>query len=135
MKYMLDTNICIFIIKKHPVAVIKKLIETSPDDVYLSSITIAELKYGVEKSQHQHKNHEALNQFILPFNISSFDESAASHYGDIRTTLEKKGQLIGPFDMLIAAHARSLNITLVTNNKKEFERVPELKIIDWVHGK
>lgn len=131
MKYMLDTNICIYIINKHPAKALKKLLATNPKDVCLSSITLAELRYGVEKSQHQHQNRESLNNFILSFNIKMFDEEAADHYGKIRAELEKKGKLIGPLDLFIASHARSLGLTLVTNNTKEFERVSHLKVIDW----
>lgn len=134
MKFMLDTNICIFIINKHPAKVLKKLCSLQPKDVCLSSTTVSELRYGVAKSQHQQQNHAALNEFILPFNIVNYDEEAALHYGDIRAQLEKNGKLIGPLDMLIAAHAKSLNVTLVSNNTKEFERVPGLKVNDWVHG-
>lgn len=131
MKYMLDTNICIYIINKNPPHVLHKLLTLKPADVYLSSITLAELRYGVENSQHHAKNNKALDEFILPFTIVDFDEVATRCYGKIRVNLEKRGKLIGPLDLLIAAHAQSLNLTLVTNNKKEFERIEHLKLVDW----
>jgi tRNA(fMet)-specific endonuclease VapC len=132
MKYMLDTNTCIYIIKKHPERVLKKLLKLRVGDVCISSITLSELMYGVKKSHYQQKNKEALQEFTSPFEIMSFDEEAAEHYGDIRAYLEKKGTPIGALDMLIGAHARCLGLILVTNNQKEFSRVPHLKTDDWV---
>lgn len=133
MKYMLDTNMCIYIIKKHSDHVLKKFKRFHVGDIFISSITLAELMYGVYKSLHQQKNKNALEEFISPIEIKTFDEEAAIHYGEIRAYLEKKGAPIGPLDMMIAAHAKSLKFVLVTNNKKEFSRVPHLKIDDWVH--
>lgn len=133
MKYMLDTNICIYIIKKHPENVLKKLIRLDLGDVCISSITLAEMEYGVHKSHHQQKNKIALSEFISPLEIMPFEENAASHYGHIRAYLEKKGTPIGSLDLMIAAHAQCLNSILVTNNTKEFSRIPKLKIEDWVH--
>jgi tRNA(fMet)-specific endonuclease VapC len=132
MKYMLDTNICIYLIKKQPVNVIKKFRSLGLDDICISSITFAELMYGVEKSQHHQKNKLALEEFILPLTIASFDENASRHYGSIRSHLEKKGTPIGSLDLMIAAHAQAINSILVTNNVKEFSRVPKLKIENWV---
>lgn len=132
MKYMLDTNMCIYIIKKKPVQVLNKLITLNMADVCISSVTLAELMYGVQKSQYQEKNIAALEEFISPFEIMSFDDEAAIKYGDIRFFLENIGLPIGPLDLMIAAHAQSLNSILVTNNKKEFSRVPNLNIEDWV---
>ena len=131
MKYMLDTNMCIYLIKRHPERVLKKFITLPIGDVCISSITLAELIYGVHKSQHQKKNKAALNEFLSPLDIMPFDETAADHYGQIRTYLEKEGMPIGPLDMMIAAHAQCLGSILVTNNKKEFVRVPNLSIEDW----
>jgi len=133
MKYMLDTNMCIYIIKKRPEGVLKKFLKFEPGDICLSSVTLAELMYGVQKSQHQHKNLSALQEFTSPLEIMPFDEETAAHYGQIRAHLEKKGMTIGSLDMMIAAHAQCLDLTLATNNKKEFTRVPHLKIEDWVH--
>jgi len=131
MKFMLDTNICIYLIKKHPANVLKKLESQLIQNVCISSITLAELMFGVEKSLHKEKNKAALNEFILPLEIVDFDYNAANHYGEIRAYLEAKGKLIGSLDLMIAAHARSLGLTLITNNEKEFSRVQYLKIDNW----
>ncbi|OGU13099.1 MAG: twitching motility protein PilT [Geobacteraceae bacterium GWC2_53_11] len=132
MKLMLDTNICIYIIKQQPAAVLKRFLEYRIGDIGISSITLSELRYGVAKSTHQEKNTKALDEFITPLEVVSFDEEAAHVYGDIRATLEKAGTPIGSMDMLIAAHAVSLGIPLVTNNAREFIRIPALNIIDWL---
>lgn len=131
-QYMLDTNMCIYIIKKNPKSVFEKFMTLKISDVCISSITLAELMYGAEKSQHVQKNKIALEEFITPLEIVRFDENAASHYGIIRASLEKKGTPIGSLDMMIAAHAKSIHAILVTNNKKEFSRVNQLQIEDWV---
>ena len=132
MKYMLDTNICIYIIKKHPIQVLTKLKKKSISDVCISSITLAELEYGVQKSERTAQNALALAEFLAPLEIVPFDEAAAIEFGKIRSYLEKKGLKIGEYDTMIAAHARALGSILVSNNIKEFERVPELKIENWV---
>jgi len=132
MKLMLDTNICIYIIKQQPVAVLKRFLEYQIGDIGISSITLSELRYGAAKSMHQEKNTQALDEFITPLEVVLFDEKAAYVYGDIRATLEKVGTPIGSMDMLIAAHAVSLGIPLVTNNAREFIRIPRLNIIDWL---
>jgi tRNA(fMet)-specific endonuclease VapC len=132
MKLMLDTNICIYIIKQQPVAVLKRFLEYQIGDIGISSITLSELRYGVAKSTHQEKNAKALDEFITPLEVVSFDEEAAHVYGDIRAALEKAGTPIGSMDMLIAAHAVSLGIPLVTNNTREFVRIPALNSIDWL---
>ena len=98
----------------------------------VSSVTVAELQYGAYKSSWPERNQEALAEFLLPLEVVSFDESAAAHYGEIRTYLERKGNMIGAMDLLIAAHARSLSLTLVTNNIHEFQRVPGLRAENWV---
>ena len=131
MEYLLDTNICIYIIKKKPIEVFDKFLTLSVGNVGISSITLAELKYGIAKSTNPNKNTEALEKFLTPFEIVDFDTNAAEHYGEIRAYLERLGSPIGSLDLLIAAHARSLNITLVTNNVSEFQRVPELRIENW----
>lgn len=130
---MLDTNICIYIIKKQPLNVLKKFSSLEIGDIGISSITLAELIYGVEKSQQQQKNRAALEEFILPLDVMAFDDDAASYYGKLRSNLEKKGTPIGALDLMIAAHSQSLGAILVTNNRKEFMRVPKLTIEDWVH--
>jgi len=131
MKYLLDTNICIYIIKKQPVSVIHRLTQTSIDDIAISVITYSELEYGVSKSQHQTRNKIALMQFLAPFTILPFNELAAENYGEIRADLENKGKPIGNMDLLIAAHALAADLVLVTNNQNEFDRIPGLKIENW----
>ncbi len=131
MYYMLDTNICIYIIKQKPPKVLNKFKTLTLGNVGISSITLAELQYGVEKSLYPQKNKNALLEFVISLEVVPFDDLAAVHYGEIRTCLEKIGKPIGPLDFMIAAHARSLNATLVTNNKKEFKRVPHLTVEDW----
>jgi tRNA(fMet)-specific endonuclease VapC len=131
MKLMLDTNICIYIIKQQPAAVLKHFLEYQIGDICISSITLAELRFGVAKSAHRDKNANALDEFIVPLEVVSFDDAAALAYGDIRTTLESAGTPIGSMDMLIAAHAVSLGVALVTNNTREFVRVAGLNCIDW----
>ena len=116
MKYMLDTNICIYLIKRKPFQVLEKFQAHKLGDICVSSITVAELQYGVEKSQHQHQNQTALNLFLAPLEIVNFDNYAAQHYGQIRTKLERFGTPIGAYDLLITGHAQSLDIILVTNN-------------------
>jgi tRNA(fMet)-specific endonuclease VapC len=129
---MLDTNICIYIIKQQPITVLKRFLEYRAGDIGISSITLSELRYGVAKSNHQDKNSKALDEFIIPLEIIPFDEEAAHVYGDIRAFLEKAGTPVGAMDMLIAAHAVSLSIPLITNNTREFLRIPALNVIDWV---
>ena len=99
--------------------------------LFISAITLSELEHGVCNSAHQEKNRTALTNFLSILNILAYDEKAAQEYGEIRTYLQKNGNLIGNMDMLIAAHAKSLNMIIVTNNTREFERVPDLKIEDW----
>ncbi len=131
MRYMLDTNICIFAIKQKPEKVFRKLQEMNPEDVCVSSVTYAELVCGVEKSASVEKNRLALSLLLSNTEILDFDAKAADEYGKVRADLEKRGVPIGPLDMLIAGHARSLGYTLVTNNIKEFSRVRDLAIADW----
>jgi tRNA(fMet)-specific endonuclease VapC len=132
MKFLLDTNICIYIIKQKPLKVLQKFNAYQIGDIGISSITVAELEFGVQKSQFPSKNKQALAQFLLPLQIADFDNAAAVIYGDIRATLEKKGTPIGSLDTLIAAHALSLQVTLITNNVREFSRVANLKLENWV---
>lgn len=132
MKYLLDTNICIYLIKDKPISVRHHFEAHIIGDVGVSSITVAELQYGAEKSQQIERNLAALQQFFLPLVIADFDMAAAYRYGRIRAYLEKQGTPIGSLDMLIAAHALSLGVTLVTNNVKEFTRVPELRLENWI---
>jgi len=131
MQYLLDTNICIYLIKQKPEKVIARFQTLSISDIGISSITIAELEYGVYKSQQQEKNKNALMQFLLPLEIIEFSQKAAVIYGAIRSDLESKGLVIEPMDMLIAAHAMSLGVTLVTNNIREFSRISKLSLENW----
>lgn len=130
MRVLLDTNTCNAVIKQARASA-KHLFRLSVGDVGLSSITLAELQYGVEKSLHQERNQQALDEFLLPLVIADFDAKAASIYGKVRTELERKGTPIGSLDTLIAAHAVNLNVTLVTNNLREFRRVTNLNVVDW----
>lgn len=131
MKFLLDTDICIYIIKRNPPSVFERLRSCRAGDVGVSAITVAELRYGADKSQRPKQNHEGLDLFLAPLEIVSFGDDAALEYGKIRTQLESAGQPVGPLDMLIAAHARSLGITLATNNTAEFKRVRGLKVESW----
>ncbi len=132
MKYMLDTNTCIYIIKRKPVEVIDRFRQLQISQVSISSITLSELEYGVMKSSKPEQNHLALAQFLAPMEILPYGDEAAQHYGKLRVYLEKHGTPIGSLDMLIAAHALSTDCVLITNNVKEFERVPNLRINNWV---
>ena len=129
--YLLDSNICIYIINGRPRKVVQKIKEYNPPEIKLSSISIAELEYGVSKSENREKNRQALINFASAFDIVDFNDDDAEIYGMIRADLEKKGQVIGPYDMQIAAQAISRNMVLVTNNVREFCRVKNLKIENW----
>ena len=131
-KLMLDTNICIYIIKNKPQSVREKLKEFDIGDLCISSITVSELYYGAYKSLHVEKNLLALEHFLRPFDILEYDLKASIEYGKIRASLEKSGKIIGGLDMMIAAHALTNKMTLVTNNTKEFERVENLILDNWV---
>lgn len=131
MRYMLDTNICIHLIRSKSAKVIQKLARLAITDVVISAITLGELQFGAEKSARPGQNRQALDSFLVPFSIVDFDYSAAVSYGRIRAQLEQQGMKIGPLDTLIAARALSRGMTLVTNNAGEFSRVPELAVEDW----
>ena len=131
MKYLLDTNICIYIIKKKPEHVLKKFSRMRKAEMYLSSITIAELIYGVEKSQCKDRNMDALDGFSAPFDCVQFCHESAKIFGQLRAELEKKGTMIGVFDLQIASIAIANDMTLVTNNEKEYARVSGIKIENW----
>jgi tRNA(fMet)-specific endonuclease VapC len=132
MKFMLDTNTCIYIIKRKPPDVIERFNQTEISQIGISSITLSELLYGVSKSSKPEQNQIALMQFVAPLEILPYSDETAQYYGDLRAHLEKQGTPIGSLDMLIAAHALSIACTLVTNNEKEFIRIPNLKIDNWV---
>jgi len=131
VKYLLDTNICIYIIKKKEAGILRKLQSYRDEDLAVSTITIAELEYGVTKSKLTHRNRIALTSFLVPFEVLDFDQEAAVEHGLIRAWLEKEGNPIGSMDMLLAAQARSKSLVLVTNNEKEFAKVPGLKLENW----
>ena len=131
MKYLLDTNTCIYIINKKPPSAVDKIRSKHPDEVSISTITIAELEYGVYRSKHADQNRIALLEFLVPFVILDFDQSAAAVYGSVWASLERKGTPIGPMDLLLAAQALSQQLILVTNNEKEFRRVAALRIENW----
>lgn len=130
MRYLLDTNICIYAIKKRPPQVIARLREHAPEGLGISSISVAELFFGVAKSG-SGKNLSALRQFLESLEVADFDLTAAEAYGTVRMALEQAGTPIGPLDTQIAAHAMALEVTLVTNNTREFERVRGLKMVNW----
>ena len=131
MRYMLDTNICIYAIKHKPEKVFRELQKHKPSELCISSVTYAELIHGVFESASVEKNRLALSLMLSRIEILDFDVNAANCYGKIRATLEKKGMPIGPLDMMIAGHALSLNYTVVTNNTNEFARIENLKLENW----
>jgi tRNA(fMet)-specific endonuclease VapC len=132
MKYLLDTNICIYIIKKKPEGVIKRFLKMKPDSICISSITISELYYGVAKSSKPNENTIALEQFILPLTVINYSKEDSLAYGKLRAKLEQKGNLIGAMDVLIAAQALSRDLILITNNEREFKKVENLSVENWV---
>ncbi len=132
MKYMLDTNICIGLIRQKPQKIIQRLTRCEPGEVGVSSLTIAELAHGANKSNQVEQNLSALEQFLLPIEVADFDQQASAAYGVVRAYLEREGKIIGSMDMLIGAHALSLGVILVTNNVDEFQRIPKLKVEDWM---
>lgn len=132
MKVMLDTNICIYIIKRRPQSVLERFASFPVGDIGISTITLVELEYGAARSAQPRKNRQALEQFISPLYLAAFDREASEAYGRMRAALEKKGLPIGAMDMLIAAHAVSLGANLVTNNEREFRRVPGLRVENWI---
>lgn len=131
MKYMLDTNICIYTIKHKPDTVIQNFLLHDPEEMCISAITYAELMHGVEKSRAADKNRIALALFLSPLTILDFSVRAAEEYGKIRAELERRGTPIGTMDLLIAGHARAERLVLVTNNTKEFLRVEGLAVENW----
>jgi tRNA(fMet)-specific endonuclease VapC len=131
MKYLLDTNICVFIIRKESQLALQRLRQHAVGDVGISTVTLAELRYRADKSQNPTANHAALDGFLASLEIVDFDGQAAARYGKVRADLEKRGFPIRPLDTLIAAHALSLGVTVVTNNTAEFSRVNWLTVEDW----
>jgi len=131
--FMLDTNMCIFIIKKKHENVLQQLKKNRKKGLFISSITLAEMEFGIENAEQEYKarNRIALMEFLAIMEIKHFDDNAAREYGILKKELKDKNCLIGPFDMLIGAHAKSLQMTLVTNNTREFARISGLKLADW----
>ena len=134
MRYMLDTNILVYVLNARPrhEAVIARFDGESPEDLVVSSITLAELRYGIEKSQRRENNRRALDRVLRALNVVAFDAKAAQAYGAVRATLEATGQPVGPLDTLIAAHALALEVTLVTSNLREFSRIRGLRVESWI---
>ncbi|HOP08461.1 MAG TPA: type II toxin-antitoxin system VapC family toxin [candidate division Zixibacteria bacterium] len=131
MRFMLDTDICIELIRKRSPHLLRRLTRLRPDDVCVSAITLSELEYGVAKSAAPKQNKLALAEFMTPMTVMPYDDQVADRYGRIRSELEARGKRIGPLDTMIAAHALALGLTLVTNNEREFRRVPDLQVENW----
>jgi tRNA(fMet)-specific endonuclease VapC len=131
VRFLLDTNICVFLIRKKLTRLLQIMRQQGIGEIGISTVTLAELRFGADKSAAPIKNHATLNSFLVPLEIATFDEFAAAEYGRVRSELESAGTPIGALDTLIAAHARQLNLTLVTNNVREFARVGRLVVEDW----
>ena len=131
LRYMLDTNICIYVILNRPAGLRERFNELS-EQLCISTITLAELHFGVEKSARVTQNRNIVEEFVARLEIQPFSVDAAAHYGQIRAALERAGRPVGLHDMLIGAHARSEGLTLVTNNRREFDRIPGLAVENWV---
>jgi len=134
MNYLLDTNICTYIINKKPSVVLKRVQSKQPGQIAISTITLAELEYGVARSRYPDRNRIALLEFLFPFMILDFDPEASVEYGQIRALLDAKGRPVGPMDLLLVAQAKSHNLILVTNNEKEFKRIDGLRIENWARS-
>jgi tRNA(fMet)-specific endonuclease VapC len=134
MRYMLDTNILVYVLNAMPRHrdVLARFDGENPEDLVVSSITLAELRYGVEKSERRERNRHALDRVLSALNVAAFDAKAAEAYGSVRATLEASGKPVGPLDTLIAAHALALDLTLVTSNLREFSRIRDLRVESWI---
>ena len=130
--YLLDTNVCIYIMKNSFPALTQRLLDENPEDVAISAITLFELEYGAGKSRWGNQTRDKLYTFLAPFNILPFDDRDAVCAGHLRALLDKQGLPIGPYDIQIAAQAYARNLTVVTRNTKEFSRIPNLKVEDWI---
>ena len=131
LKYMLDTNIVIYTIKNRP-DVVRKAFNLHEGQMCISSITWGELVFGAERSSQPERNLADIEAMAARLDVLAFDTPAATHFGQLRSELYSKGQPIGPYDMMIAGHARAIGLTLVTNNLREFERVPGLRVENWL---
>ena len=132
MRYLIDTNICVYAINNRPPQVRRRLLDCSPVDVAISSVCVAEMEYGAAKSMAPERNSKALKVFCSNFQTLPFNDFDAEAFGYIRADLERRGCVIGPYDMQIAAQALTRNLILVTNNVREFERIPGLRIENWI---
>jgi tRNA(fMet)-specific endonuclease VapC len=130
LQYMLDTDICIYVLKNRPAA-FRDRFNRLAEQLCISAVTLAELWYGIEKSSRPDENRRAVELFVARLEVLPFSDAAAFHYGSVRTALERAGRPIGPHDMLIGAHARSEGLIVVTNNLREFERIPGLRVENW----
>lgn len=131
MRYLLDTNVCVDILSQRYPAVAERLRRCSPEDLCISSVVAAELRYGAEKSPRSAENHKRIDLLLGEVPCLDFDPSAASVYGRIRTDLERRGEPIGPYDLMIAAHALSLRLILVSDNVRAFKKVKNLQVENW----
>lgn len=129
---MIETNACIDVIRRRSRSLVERIRAHPVDDVVISAITLSELQHGIFNSENPEQNRVALLEFLVPFTVLAYEDTAARAYGEIRAHLEKQGTPIGPMDLLIAAHARSRGLILVTNNEQEFRRVPGLAIENWI---
>jgi len=131
MRFMLDTNTCVDLIRQRNDRILRKMLRLKPDDLCVSSVTLSELEYGAAKSADPGRNRLALATFMTPLSVMPYDDAVAPVYGKLRAELERAGTPIGPLDTLIAAHALSLGLTVVTDNEREFRRVSGLKVENW----
>ena len=136
MRYMLDTNILVYVLNARPrhEAALARFDSENPEELVVSSITLAELCYGIEKSRRRESNRRALHRVLRALNVAAFDAKAAEAYGSVRATLEATGKPVGPLDTLIAAHALALDLTLVTSNLREFTRIRGLRVESWIES-
>lgn len=132
MTFLLDTDVCVHLLRK--TATPREPFRRYAKQIGISAVTYAELRFGLERSFRRREGEESLERLCRDLNIAPFDQEAAAHYGEIRQELSRRGELIGPLDLLIAAHARSLDVALVTNNEREFRRVPGLRIENWLRA-
>jgi tRNA(fMet)-specific endonuclease VapC len=133
LQYMLDTNICIYVIKNYPPK-LREGFNQLAEQLCMSSITLAELYYGAEKSARRLENLQAIEQFTARLEVLAFSQKAAAHFGQIRADVERLGKPVGPLDMLIGAHARAEGLIVVSNNAREFRRLPGVRVENWVDG-
>ncbi|GHB20964.1 type II toxin-antitoxin system tRNA(fMet)-specific endonuclease VapC [Salinicola rhizosphaerae] len=134
LRYLLDTNICIYVIKNRPPS-LREIFNANDARLCISSVTLAELIYGAEKSAKPAHNLSVIENFAARLTVLDFNDAAASHFGEIRASLERAGKPIGAYDLMIAAHARSRGLTVVTNNEREFHRVPGLVVVNWLNAR